>query len=367
VHKNNIFLLTESQENAIDTPKDDLLCCFSESNLYTKKLDKEDIHNKTYIHSRYVSLKNDVIPAPVFIADSANSSLDIAHQLIQENIFPHFASVLCRNQKAGRGQLRRNWSSPEGNIYAALCLPNIPPFSTEAAAPALGGIIANALNTMGYEVFLKWPNDILQKKPDNTWQKVAGILLEERHDTLVAGIGINLNSAPSKSELRKDSFIEAGVLQTHSPLTRAHLSTTNICTFKNTPKKLLNLNINKPSEIDKTDKNMNDFTEINTNYIKTWDIWLTLVEHIFLWYKKQISKTCNTPWQAITQQYLAFMNETVKIYKPIIKENSYQRNMTTDYIEGRVSGINSNGELLLQSTVGLVTILGGTFSQEDNE
>lgn len=48
-------------------------------------------------------------------------------------------SVLALSQRSGRGQLGRNWVSPEGNVYAALRLPQSHPFTGTAAAPAVGG------------------------------------------------------------------------------------------------------------------------------------------------------------------------------------------------------------------------------------
>ena len=376
-NNNNILLLTESAENIFESPSEDLLRYFSEANNFSDEFDENNISHQNYIrlqsmHSRFLPLRSSAVPASVFVTDSATSSLDVAHSLIRDNIFPAFSSVLCRSQTSGRGQLRRNWSSPEGNIYAALCLPNIPPFSTEAAAPALGGIIVHALNSMGYEVYLKWPNDILQKNPDNTWRKVGGILLEERQDTLIAGIGINIASAPDKSDLRSDYLTEAGVLQANRFAVDASKVNACLATFLHEKAHIYqddskNLNNAPVLEADKINENINNLGILTNDFTKTWGLWLTLVEQIFLWYIKQVSNVNDTSWQSITQQYLAFTGETMRVYNPIIKESSYKRDADTDYIVGRVSGINSNGELLLQTAVGLVTILGGTFSQEANE
>lgn len=372
MNTNKLFLLSENKEDIFSHPKEDLLCLFSKSNDSIQELNEEEIKDKNFLYSQYLTMENYTVPAPMFIADSANSSLDVAHHLIQKNIFPPFASILCRNQKAGRGQLRRNWSSPEGNIYAALCLPNVYPFSTEAAAPALGGIVAHALNQMGYNVFLKWPNDIIQKQADNKWHKVAGILLEERHNTLIAGIGINISTAPPKSELREDYFIEAGTLQAHKKNIQSNLMSNNVSTFlhqDSPPLKdnIKNLTLENTIDCDEKHKNINDSNGIDANYIPIWGLWITLVEHIFLWYKEQELRIHDTPWQNITQQYIAFTGETVRIYNPIIKESSYCKEVNRGFIIGKVNGINSNGELLLQTTNGLITILGGTFSQENNE
>ena len=74
----------------------------------------------------------------------------------------------------------RNWVSPEGNVYAALRLPQRHPFTGTAAAPAVGGLIAEALAHMGFDVHMKWPNDLLRREEQEEgpgWCKVGGILL----------------------------------------------------------------------------------------------------------------------------------------------------------------------------------------------
>ena len=56
------------------------------------------------------------------------SVLDTAWQAVAEGRLNVFDSILAAAQTAGRGQYRRNWHSPEGNLYAALRLPGTPPF-----------------------------------------------------------------------------------------------------------------------------------------------------------------------------------------------------------------------------------------------
>ena len=63
-------------------------------------------------------------------------------------------SVQAVSQTSGRGQLRRSWVSPPGNIYAALRLPVQPPFDGTAAAPAMGLLLACALRAEGWPVLL---------------------------------------------------------------------------------------------------------------------------------------------------------------------------------------------------------------------
>ena len=70
------------------------------------------------------------LPGPVYITGAATSSLDAARLLVEADLFPEWASVLVLSQSAGRGQMRRAWSSPAGNLYTALRLPMAPPFDS---------------------------------------------------------------------------------------------------------------------------------------------------------------------------------------------------------------------------------------------
>ena len=170
--------------------------------------------------------------APLYLAGHATSSLDVAQALAHRNLLPEWGAVLVLAQSAGRGQLRRAWASPPGNIYAALRLPTAWPLNTEAAATAVGGLFASALTQLGYAVSLKWPNDILQVQNEEfstssdgasvrpcsatAWVKAGGILLEERGGVLLAGVGLNISSAPPASALREGFALPAGVLR-HAP------------------------------------------------------------------------------------------------------------------------------------------------------
>ncbi len=148
-------------------------------------------------------------PAPILCIGDTGSVLDDAWALLAKDKFPLWSCVLARSQSAGRGQTRRKWQSPEGNIYVAMRLPNEAPFNSTAAAPALSALIIKSLNSLNCFVQLKWPNDLVDAQKNC---KVAGILLEEKQGVLIAGIGINLVNAPEAALLREDTALLAGVL-----------------------------------------------------------------------------------------------------------------------------------------------------------
>lgn len=144
---------------------------------------------------------------------TVGSVLDAAWEAAGNRALPVFDSILASVQTAGRGQYRRAWVSPEGNLYAALRLPGTPPFLGTEAAVAIGAWIADALCQAGYPAALKWPNDVTVQIHDRPF-KVCGILLEERNGIVIAGIGVNISLAPGISQIREDTALEASSLQT---------------------------------------------------------------------------------------------------------------------------------------------------------
>ena len=145
--------------------------------------------------------------AQIYLSGICSSTLDIAKKFNEENILKEWDSILALKQENGRGQLRREWDSPEGNIYAAVNLPVDGFFAKELGSLMIGYLLSSALKELGYNARIKWPNDILIDD-----SKICGILLEERAGTLVAGIGLNVHSSPPDSMLRSEWAVPAGSL-----------------------------------------------------------------------------------------------------------------------------------------------------------
>ena len=140
----------------------------------------------------------------MFEFETCASSLDMAWELMGDGEMLAGDSVLCLEQTGGRGRMRRHWSSPRGNIYAALKLPV--PDSTEMnrmLSIITGYSFQRALMARGIEVFLKWPNDLVVNAG-----KAGGILIEEKRGSILAGIGLNLKALPDSRELRTGRVME---------------------------------------------------------------------------------------------------------------------------------------------------------------
>lgn len=136
---------------------------------------------------------------PVLCIGPCASSLDAAWAFASAGLLPPFASVLAVSQTRGRGQMRRDWVSPPGNLYAALSWPGDTGDLAAMAPVLVGACLADALTARGFATRVKWPNDLLMKNA-----KAGGILLEERGGAVLAGVGLNLASAPDAAGLRRD-------------------------------------------------------------------------------------------------------------------------------------------------------------------
>jgi BirA family biotin operon repressor/biotin-[acetyl-CoA-carboxylase] ligase len=150
------------------------------------------------------------VSAPVYLCNEVTSTFNIGYILAKKGILPAWGGVLASQQSEGRGQFRRHWQSPRGNLYVTFRLPEASFFNTEAAALFTGMLLSCAFHRLGYPLQLKWPNDLL----NSSQKKVAGILVEKRSNILLAGVGINLRVLPEEEQLRRDRAIDAGLLET---------------------------------------------------------------------------------------------------------------------------------------------------------
>ncbi|MBD5607637.1 MAG: biotin--[acetyl-CoA-carboxylase] ligase [Desulfovibrio sp.] len=125
--------------------------------------------------------------------DKVSSTMDEASSLAAKGELKVWDSVVARVQTMGRGQLRKGWVSPPGNLYASLRLPVTRTFASSLGAIAATALFLPPLEALAGELFIKWPNDIIAIRDGET-KKLAGILLEEKRGALIAGIGTNIDA-----------------------------------------------------------------------------------------------------------------------------------------------------------------------------
>lgn len=109
--------------------------------------------------------------------------------------------VLADEQLGGRGRLDRAWNSPSGGAWLSMLLrPDLPPAEVPLLTLAAGVATVRAVESVGVEATLKWPNDVLVPENDGSGgeRKLAGILTEmageaDRTSWVLVGIGVNAN------------------------------------------------------------------------------------------------------------------------------------------------------------------------------
>ncbi len=103
--------------------------------------------------------------------------------------YPLGTVLVANAQSKGRGRHGKSWFSPLGGLYFSYKT-QIPDDFSLGLIPVLVGVaLYKALEDSGFSnVLLKWPNDLI----NNEQQKLAGILVENVAQSLIIGIGVNL-------------------------------------------------------------------------------------------------------------------------------------------------------------------------------
>jgi BirA family transcriptional regulator, biotin operon repressor / biotin---[acetyl-CoA-carboxylase] ligase len=104
---------------------------------------------------------------------------------------PEGVVAVADHQTAGRGRRGRAWVAPPGAslLVSVLLRPALAPERSQVVAMACGTAMVSAVEDVaGFTPALKWPNDLVVGD-----RKLAGILAEADGDTVVVGVGINVN------------------------------------------------------------------------------------------------------------------------------------------------------------------------------
>lgn len=133
--------------------------------------------------------------------ETIDSTNEEAYRLINKGSLKTPCMITADQQIDGKGRLGRKWISPKGkNIYITLIFNKFLQPQDEHLLIMFFSLSITKIFQMDYnlETFIKWPNDIIINK-----KKIAGILTEIYKDKYVIGIGINLNSDFSNTEIEK--------------------------------------------------------------------------------------------------------------------------------------------------------------------
>ena len=144
-----------------------------------------------------------ILGNPILHFTSLNSTNEYAKSILKTA--QEGTVIIADEQIAGKGRFGKEWYSPKGGLWFSIILkPEKPTLSSLVSGIAL----CDALKTLGLGPKIKWPNDILIGS-----KKVAGILVEIENNTVIVGIGLNLNISTFPSDLKDNAtslFIETG-------------------------------------------------------------------------------------------------------------------------------------------------------------
>jgi BirA family biotin operon repressor/biotin-[acetyl-CoA-carboxylase] ligase len=103
-------------------------------------------------------------------------------------------AVIANHQTDGVGSRENRWIGEPGNFFASVAvseslLPADLPLT--AASIYFMFLMKETLKEMGSRSWLKWPNDLYLES-----RKIGGCITTKKRDALIAGIGVNIASAP---------------------------------------------------------------------------------------------------------------------------------------------------------------------------
>lgn len=117
---------------------------------------------------------------------------------------PHGTLAVAEFQTAGRGRFERRWQAPKGSsvMMSLLLRPAFEPQAAPMLTLVMGLSVAQAVQSLGFEVQIKWPNDVVLSR-----KKICGILTEMHLDgtvisDVIIGVGININFTEIPTELQ---------------------------------------------------------------------------------------------------------------------------------------------------------------------
>ena len=107
-------------------------------------------------------------------------------------------AVVAKRQTAGVGSRDNSWEGGEGNLFFsfALNLDDLPnDLALSSASIYFSYIMKQLLENLSDDIWLKWPNDLYQKK-----HKIGGTITKKIDNILVCGMGINLKKNSNSFE-----------------------------------------------------------------------------------------------------------------------------------------------------------------------
>ena len=136
----------------------------------------------------------------IWFHETLKSTQDEMKSMAEAGTLSHLDAIYAGVQTGGRGRHGRDWIAPNGNLSASIFLRDfkmpvtwVPLWVGLSLLRVLRLRFPELTKLPGKEVMLKWPNDLVL----SSGEKLGGILCEKVESGVIAGIGLNLTTAPS--------------------------------------------------------------------------------------------------------------------------------------------------------------------------
>jgi BirA family biotin operon repressor/biotin-[acetyl-CoA-carboxylase] ligase len=126
--------------------------------------------------------------------ESIDSTQKYLKRELQNKALSAPVAVVANVQTEGIGSRGNNWESQEGNLFCsfALARSELPSdLKIESASIYFSYILKETLEQMHSKVWIKWPNDFYVEN-----KKAGGMITSLLGDTVLCGVGLNLQNSP---------------------------------------------------------------------------------------------------------------------------------------------------------------------------
>ena len=163
------------------------------------------------VFMKVLPLKNP-FGAPVYHEEIVSSTFDVARVLAKQA--EAHGTVICADfQEAGRGRLARPWAADRGkNLLFTILLrygntSSMPQALTLRTGLAVSLAVEDFAPALTGSVKVKWPNDVMiTGGKANTAGKAAGILTESDGNNVFIGVGVNVGQTEFPAEYRSKAI-----------------------------------------------------------------------------------------------------------------------------------------------------------------
>jgi BirA family biotin operon repressor/biotin-[acetyl-CoA-carboxylase] ligase len=140
-------------------------------------------------------------PGEIHHLDTVSSTNDWLKERVR-GATAEWTAVVADEQTAGRGRQGRRWLSLPGDLVLSVLLRPAGPADALTLLPLAAGLaVAEAVQSLGGEAALKWPNDVVVEQGRGLagYRKLGGVLVEGVSEGgrllgAIVGVGLNLTA-----------------------------------------------------------------------------------------------------------------------------------------------------------------------------